>query len=199
MTKQKVQLVLRSSDINIQKDANGNAYNTVTPFGPIERIGDYNSQNGFINVRQSSMTWNNINLRSVLGNLYNSKATYILKLESICFGLTSNVNTYTTRQSDCSFNIMLKGLPFMNSYSSNLSLSNEVLLASVRVPHGSNQFIYNYNNNETAFNLTNSIGNETCNISIQYRDLLTNALEPSVGQLIAYPHVQFVFSIYLAE
>ncbi len=194
--KHKVQFVLKSSDINIQRDANGNAYNTNSPFGPIERNADFNGPSGYINRWQSSMTWNNINLRAILGEIYDTKATYNIKLESITFGITSNVNIYSTRQSDCAFNIFINGLPFMSSYSSNLALVNEGLLCSVRLPHGANQFVYTYNSNELSFNLTNTNGTEIVNISINYRDLLTNQLEPSSSALVAYPHVQFVFSIY---
>jgi hypothetical protein len=196
MTKQKVQLVLRSSDISIVKDANGNSYNTSAPYGPIERTADFSGPTGSINRWQSNMTWNNINLRSVLGNLYKPGGTYNLKLESVVFSITSNVNTYTTRQSDTAFNIIMSGLPFMSSYSSNLSLVNQGLLCAVRVPHGTNQHIFNYNNNELSFSLTNLNGVENVNINIQFRDLLTNTLEPSGAQTVSYPHVQFVFSIY---
>lgn len=198
MTKKKVQFILRSSDISLLS-SNGFNYYTDAPYGVINRTTDYVGNNGFINANQSNMTWNNINLRGMLGDLYKEGGTYNLKLESVCFGLTSNVNIYSTRQCDCGFNIFMSGLPFMTSYSSNLSLQNQALLCAVRVPHGANQQIFQYNNNETTFSLTNLIGVESVNINIQYRDLLNNTLKPSVAQTVNYPHVQFIFSIYLVD
>ena len=191
----KVQFVLRSADINIARGPSDNIYATSSPFGPIERTSDFNGSTGFINRWQSSMRFNNINLRAILGDLYDPKASYNLKLESITFGITSNLNVYSTTQNDCGFNIFMRGLPFASSYSSNLALTNEPLLASVRLPHGSNQFIYTYNNNEISFDLTKNNGCEIVNISIEYRDLLTNLIEPN-NAIVAYPHVQFIFSIY---
>ena len=146
------------------------------------------------------MSFNNINLRAMLGDIYEINGIYNLKLESITFGLNSTLNNYTVVENNKAFNIFLSGLPFMNSYSSNLQLMNEALLTSVRVPNGAQQYIFNYSNNETTFSLRKSIGIETVNINIEYRDLLLNLNEPIGGlNSTSYPHVQFIFSIYQVE
>jgi hypothetical protein len=187
----KVQFILRSGDIN------NLGYSSTSPNGPVERTSDFIGSNGSINRWQSNMTWNNINLRGLLGDLYDVNASYNLKLESIIFGLTSNLSNYTNFENNKAFSIFMTGLPFQKSYSSSLQLYNESHIATVRVPNGSQQYIFNYSNNENTFNLSNNNYMETVNINIQFRDLLLNSTEP-IGAVnsIAYPNSQYIFSIY---
>lgn len=189
MTKQKLQLVLRSSDIS-NLGYGGN------PFAPVERTADFISEKGFINRYQTKFIWNNVNLRSILGNLYKPSGKYNLKLENITFGLTSNLGGYTALQNDLGFNILISGLPGLEGYSIIDNKTSSAILSSVRVPNGANQTIYNYSNNELTFQLSNSNNIENCSITIEYRDLLTNALEPSNTPNFGYPHIQLIFSIY---
>ena len=187
----KVQFILRSGDIN------NLGYSSTSPNGPVERTSDFIGSNGSINRWQSNMTWNNINLRGLLGDLYDVNASYNLKLENITFSLTSNLSFYSTTENNKSFNIFMSGLPFQRSYSSSLQLYNENMIASVRLPNGTQSYIYNYSNNETTFDLSNNNHIENVNINIQFRDLLLNSTEPIGGtNTHAYPNSQFVFSIY---
>jgi hypothetical protein len=189
MTKPKVQLVLRSADINFQGYAAGTL--------PNERATDFVGATGSINRWQSNMTWNNINLRSALGNLYKDGGKYNLKLESVLFGITSTAGIYTTSENNRNFNIFISGFPFMNSYSATGNLQNEGLLCAVRVPSGAQAYIFNYSNNELTFDLAQLNGINNINITIQFRDLLLNTNEPiGANNTIAYPHSQYVFSIY---
>lgn len=193
-SKKKVQLLLRSSDISFL------GYGAVAPFAPTERTSDFTGTTGSINRWQSNMIWNNINLRSLLGDIYDPNGTYNLKLESVTFSLTSNLSIYTTAENNRAFNIFLSGIPFLNSYSSSSNLQNEALLCSARVPSGAQHYIFNYNNNEFSFKLQNGNGINNININIQFRDLLLNSTEP-IGALNthAYPHSQYIFSIYKVE
>ena len=196
MSKKKVQLILRSSDISFL------GYATSSPFAPVERNSDYTGSNGSINRWQSNMTWNNINLRSVLGDLYDPNGTYNLKLESICFSLTSNLSIFTTSENNRAFNIFLSGLPFLNSYST--GLQNEALLSCVRIPSGAQHYIFNFVNNEVSFTLQNINGINNVNLNIQFKDLLLNSNEPisggnTVGNTHSYAHSQYVFSIYRVD
>jgi hypothetical protein len=186
----KVQLILRSADISNLGYTGNN---------PVERTQAYNGQNGSINIRQSNMTWNNINLRSVLGSLYKDGGTYNLRLVSVVFGLTSNVSTYSSVENDKNFNIYISGLPFIKSYCSTGALNNEALLTTVRVPHGAQAFIFNYNNNVLSFQLSQNIGVENISINIEFRDFLTDLNEPSATMTVGYPHSQYVFEISEVE
>lgn len=191
MTKQKVQLILRSTDIS------NLGYSGTSPFAPVERTADFSGSTGSINRWQSDMTWNNINLRSALGSLYKEGGKYNLKLESITFSLTSNLSVFTSAENNRAFNIFISGLPFMNSYNSNRNLVNEGLLSSVRVPSGAQHYIFNYNNNELTFDLARFNGLNNVDINIQFRDLLLNSTEPiGANNTVAFPNSQFVFSIY---
>ena len=189
----KVQLILRSADISFL------GYATSSPFAPIERTTDYTGSNGSINRWQSNMTWNNINLRSLLGDLFDPNGTYNLKLESVTFSLSSNLSIFTTSENNRAFNIFLSGLPFLNSYSSS-GLQNEALICSCRVPSGAQNYIFNYTNNEVTFTLQNINGINNVNLNIQFRDLLLNSTEPiGASNTHSYPNLQLVFSIYRVD
>lgn len=185
----KVQLVLKSSDIS------NLGYNNTT-FAPNERTADVTTSIGFINRYQTKFIWYNINLRGILGSLYKKDGKYNMKLESIVYGLTSNLGGMTSIQNDLSWNIYMSGLPGLEGYSTQNGKTSEILLTSVRLPNGANQTIFTYSNNEISFELNNNNSSEICNINIEYRDLLTNLLEPSITPIVAYPHCQFLFSIY---
>ena len=188
--RKRCQFILRSTDISNLGYTNN---------APVERTADITTSKGFINRWQTSMRWDNINMRSILGDLYENGGKYNIKLESVCFGLTSNLSTFTSVQNDKTFNIFLSGLPFLKTYSSTRNLDNEILLTPVYVPHGFTSQIFTYNNNEFTFQLTPSFGVENISISVNYRDLLTNINEPSVNLIVGIPHIQLVFSIYKAE
>lgn len=190
----KTQLILRSTDISSL------GYNAAAPNAPVERGADTTTTTGFINRWQSNMTWYNVNLRSVLGGLYKEGGKYNLKLESICFSLTSNLTTYTAIENNRAFNVFISGFPFMSSYSVSGGLRNESLLSTVRVPSGAQHYMFNYSNNELTFDLAKLNGINNVDITIQYRDLLLNSTEPIGGtNTVAYPNAQFVFSIYQVE
>jgi hypothetical protein len=80
----------------------------------------------------------------------------------------------------------------MQSYSSQ-GINQDALLCSVRVPSGSFCNTYNFSNNSVSFKINNQ---QFCNLTISYRDILSNALEPSSnGISVNYPYAQFVFNI----
>jgi hypothetical protein len=191
MSSPRVQLVLRSADINptIQSYV-GNA--------PAEPTGDYTdpTTGSFINRLRTRMVFNNVNLRSVLGSIYDYPARYNLKLESITFHLTSNLSTFTNLEQERCWNIFLTGFPFLKGWN-NGSVTNEVLLASVRVPSGALAYTFQFNNsNEYTFEILENQYNNFRPIEIQLRDQLTNTLEPNTTLAVAVPNSQYVFSIY---
>jgi hypothetical protein len=190
--KERVQLVLKSCDIN-QLNPTNKGYQTIASSQPFERANDYIGTNGSINLRQSSMTWNNINLRSILGELYENNCDYTLELVNITFFLTSNLNTYSNNESDRTFNVYMGGLPNMQSYSS-LGATQDFLLTSMRLPTGIFCNSYNYNNNQYSFK-TNT--NQTVDLTITLRNLLNNAIQPVSNSInCAYPYGQYTFNIF---
>jgi len=189
--RKKSQLILKSSDID------NLGYNTIA-LGepPVERVAGYNGQNGYINTLQTSMTWNNINLRSLLGDLYKDGAWYNLCLEQIVFGTTSDFDEFSPIENNKTFNIYMQGLPFLRTYTSKNILSNQILLTTVRLDSCAIPTILYYSDIENTFKLTQNVNVETTNISIYYTDLLTNVSQPTTALTKAMPNVQFIFSIY---
>jgi hypothetical protein len=186
----KSQLILRSSDIS------NLGYQGAPNYAPVERTADYVAQNGYINTLQTSMTWNNINLRSLLGNLYKDGGTYNIVLEEIIFGLTSNLGAFSAIQNNKAFNINMSGLPFIKSYTSKNSLTNQVLLTSVFLDTCATATVFTYSDVENTFQLNQNVGVENVNISIFYTDLLNNVSQPTTALTVGMPHIQLKFSIY---
>lgn len=194
MSKSKVQLILRSADIyqNI-------AYvNNLPP----EPTTDYTNPTtgNYINRWQTQMKFKNINLRTILGKTFKYGKTYNLKINAITFCVNSNLGNFTTVENDRTFNIFMKGLPFIQTYSTKKGTVQEGLIGTVRIPSGAQSYTFTFTNpNILSFRLTESNGVETPHITIEYRDLLTDLNEPSVNLTTAIPHAQFVFSIEEAE
>jgi hypothetical protein len=192
--KKKAQLILKSADIS-----NLGYQNAGANYAPVERGADYYDVNGSIDTKQTSMTWNHLNLRSLLGGLYKDGAIYNIKLEKIVFGLTSNLGAFSAVENNKTFNIYLQGLPFVKSYSSNKVLSNQVLLSTVTLDSCAHATILTYDDIEFSFQLNQNVSVEDCNITVFYTDLLNNISQPSLALTLGMPHIQLSFSIYEAD
>lgn len=183
------QLILKVSDIS-NLGYNGTFSN------PIERTVDFTGINGYVNRRQSQFIWRNINLRDILGDLYESNCNYKLELVNISFFVTSTLGTFSTNETDRVFNVYMSGLPNQKSYSS-LGLNQEALLTTCRVPTGAFSNLFNYNNNFISFKTTS---NQFCDLTITFRNLLNNNVQPqSTGVTLDYPYSQFTFNITKLE
>jgi hypothetical protein len=193
-TKSKVQFILRSADI----------YPNITYVNnlPPEPTIDYTDSTtlNFINRWQTKMIFKNINLRTILGKSFKYGKTYNLKINAITFCINSNLGNFTLVENDRTFNIFLKGLPFIQTFSTKSGTINEGLIATVRIPSGAQSYTFSFSNpNILSFTLTEGIGVERTDITIEYRDLLTGLNEPSTNLTTALPHAQFVFTIEEAD
>lgn len=188
--KKKSQLILKSSDIS------NLGYQGAPNYAPVERGADYYGQNGSINTLQTSMTWNNINLRSLLGTSYKDGGTYNVCLEQIVFGMTSNLGEFSAIQNNKTFNINMSGLPFVKSYASNNILSSQVTLATVYLNTCATATVINYSDVEFTFKLNQNVMVENVNITINYTDLLNNVSQPTTALTVGMPHIQLIFSIH---
>jgi hypothetical protein len=184
MDNNKVQLVLKSANIFVQSSG-GLLYSSTSPFAPFERTGDVTNGVGFINRWQSKMTWNNVDIETLLGHMYEKNNLYSLKLNSVTFGITSNLSTFTSAENNRFFNVFITGLTFSNE-------KTEHLLCTVRVPSGAQAYIFNYFDNEALFYADEPLKN----ITIEYRDFLIDTNEPiGASNTHAFPHAQFVFTL----
>ena len=191
--RKKSQLILKSSDIS------NLGYQGGPNYAPVERTSDYVSQNGSINTLQTSMQWNNINLRSLLGDLYKDGGTYNICLDEITFGLTSNLGAFSAIQNNKCFNINMSGLPFIKSYTSANSLTSQVLLATIFLDTCATCNTFIFTDIENTFKLNQNVGVETVDIKIFYTDLLNNVSQPTTALTVGMPHIQLKFSVYESE
>ena len=189
--RKKSQLILKSSDIN------NLGYNDAgIGHPPVEKGADYFGQNGSINELQTSMTWNNINLRSLLGEIYKDGGCYNICLEQIVFATTSDLTEFSDLENNKTFNINMSGLPFLRTYTSKNILSNQILLTTVRLDTCATPTIFLFSDIENTFKLTQNVNVENVNISIYYTDLLNNVSQPTTPLTKAMPNIQLIFSIY---
>ena len=144
---------------------------------------------------QTSMTWNNINLRLLLGDMYDRYENFNLKLcHVLCDDnrlYNSGTGTYTNvsgdSNSDRIVTLNISGLNFLNNtYNTSTQCnSNSVVIATYEFYK---EFTKEYNNSIVTF----TKGNDQCNLTIEYKDVIE--LTPST--LNAYPEMVFVFHIY---
>jgi hypothetical protein len=159
-------LVLRSSDLTL---------NSSTQYGTCDAA-------------RLTQTWNNINLRTLLGDMYDKYDLFNICLNTITTS-TSAANTGASND-DRNVIIKLSGLPFVNqTYSVKQGCNTNIC------PIASFQFISNatstqlfYSNNAFTFGKSQQL----CNLTIQYGRVIDDLL-PATGTI--YPNMVFLFDI----
>lgn len=140
------------------------------------------------------MTWNNINLRLLLGDMYDKFDNFNLKLVNIASDddriLSSGtyINAAGEDHSDRIVTINLSGVNMLNSTydSATGNMSSKTVLTTY-------EFYESFSKE-----LTNSIvsftkGNEMCNLTLEYLDVYTNT-KPATAT--SFPQMVFLFHIY---
>jgi len=142
-----------------------------------------------------NLTWSNINMRTVLGTMYDKYDTFNLCLSSVTTavagaGIGVNAN-------DRIVVLNVGGLPFINNtYAAGLkhNTNTAVLGTFTFVPSQSvSQFFYS--SNVATFGKNQDV----CNISINYTRVSLNANNPpsyAVNTVNIYPDVCFIFDIF---
>jgi len=131
----------------------------------------YTFSNGYINGKGSLMTWNNINLRTLLGDMYDKYNSF-----NICLNTISTTTANTIDPNTESKNIVLKmsGLPWINqSYDSKtLTNTNKTIMGAFTfIPSSSNSQYY-YSNNVATFGKNQEI----CNITLEYTRVFDDSM-----------------------
>jgi hypothetical protein len=149
--------------------------------------GTYN-QSGGSDTYRLTQTWNNINLRTLLGDMYDKYDLFNICLNTITTA-SALANTGTSND-DRNVIVKLSGLPFINQ---TYSVKNNCNTAVC--PISSFLFISNtsttqlfYSNNCYTFGKSQ----QSCNLTIQYGRVSDDAL-PATG--VAYPNMVFIFDI----
>ena len=147
----------------------------------------------------SKYNFNNINLRTLLGDMYDKYDLFNLSLKSIASGVGISGSTTGTELgatlNDLSISIYLSGLPFINqtyfinedngSYTNN----NEVLLTNFIFKRNDNATLNYLNENYITF----SKRQENCNLYIRYENISEPSLPSSEA---AFPDMVYIFEIY---
>ena len=165
MPSETVSFVLKTSDLT---------YGSTTSAGVADLLG-------------TTFTWNNINLRVLLGDLYDKYDRFNLNLNTIA---TSIATAYTGTADDRCTYLTIAGLPWINnSYnvSSNCN-TNATVIASVFIASNAQTTQYFYGNNTSTF-IKNQ---DVCNITISFLKISDNTKPTPSG---AFPKMIFIFDI----
>jgi hypothetical protein len=179
-------LVLRSADLPVDTQLGELSSNAV------------GSTDNFL----SSMTWNNINLRTLLGSMYEKYDTFALvptQIQSINAG-TSPGSTAEDRN----LLVFVSGLPFINNTYDMTTLTNKNaacinfirVVASSTTVTSSNPIVTLFSKNQELVNLNISYQRITKNTGGNYKpqSTYTGTQPPYVAN--NYPHTIFCFNIY---
>ena len=144
------------------------------------------------NSSRTSFTWNNIDLRMLLGDMYNKYDRFNLCLNTIASGISNN---YLGSTADAQVLVRVSGLPWVNNTYNITTTSNNntgtTVIASFLFVNNSQQTQYFYGSNMATFAKNSDIASITIDY-IRVSDLAT----PAVQNGTTFPHVAFIFDIF---
>lgn len=148
------------------------------------------------NSSRTSFTWNNIDLRILLGDMYNKYDRFNLCLNTIAQGLGGDQgNNFFNAQIDALVLVRMSGLPWVNnSYTISASGSNNTgntVISSFKFLNNTQQVEYLHGASLTTF----SKSQDLANITIDYLRVV-DLVAPVMTAGHPYPHMSFIFDIY---
>ncbi len=173
-------LILRSTDISFSNNPVDYFNTTLT------------SANGSVSQNRQSITWTNINLRTLMGNeYYNRFSQFELKLMQLSVGQTTQ-GLLTDMSFNATKNIYLSGLPFTTGETRVLLTSNIVNLPATEPGKGAATV-----QNVSSSNIFNKTEVETVNITVDMfpSTSSTQYYQPATSNLL-YGHSDYLFEIY---
>lgn len=146
------------------------------------------SQYGECDAKNSSFTWYNINLRTLLGDMYNKYDAFNLCLNTISSGLASNLGS---QADDKNVIVKISGLPWLNQSYDVKSQNNTpwTVMGTFLFTSTATATQYYYSNNIATFGKNQ----EQVNISIRYTRVVDDAT--SFSGVSSFPNTIFVFDI----
>ncbi len=155
------------------------------------------NQYGSCDINLTNFTWNNINLRTVLGSMYDKYDLFNLCLANIT--QSNGAGNFGLNIDDIIVQIYLKGLPFLNqTYSVSDCCNNEgngTVIGIYPFAEATYSSI-NYNHFQCA---TFSKNQEQCNINIYYQRIYPENGSYNVNTVHPFPEIVFKFKIYGIE
>ncbi len=146
------------------------------------------TQYGNSNVLNTSCTWNNINLRTILGPMYDKYDVFVLELNSITHAL-ANANLGAT-EDDIMTLIEISGLPLINNTfncESNHN-TNATIIAPFCFLRDETFYQIFSNSSKVTFGKNSDIVNITINLLDYYLSAPSSAYP--------YPNIVYLFNIY---
>jgi hypothetical protein len=176
---QSVNLVLKTTQINSDNTA-------ATYFG-----NNVISLYGSVTNNRSSFTWNNINLRILLGDMYDKYERFNINLNFAAGGATGS--TVESVADNRMFLVKLSGLPFTSSYNQPTNTNiNQVVLTAIQLPLAATTTWYN---NFFTTQYCTFTKQDIVNITIDLHTVATDTTyTTAVGRMIG--HCVFSFNIY---
>jgi hypothetical protein len=154
------------------------------------------STTAIANATKTSFTWNNIDLRMLLGDMYDKYDRFNLCLNTIASGIAGQAGTtFFLAAADAQVLVRVSGLPFINNtYNITSTMSNNTgntIIASFLFANNSQQTQYFYGSNMATFGKNQDI----CSITIDYIRL-SDLGTPAVTNTYSFPTMAFIFDIF---
>jgi hypothetical protein len=153
------------------------------------------NSNGLASVGNTVLRWNNINLRILLGDMYDEYETFNLSLTSIVSSKTPSALGASFGNSDINnlnLTVYIEGLPFLNNtYDVNKKGNTaRAVLGAYAYPTTAGAIFYRvYNQSGT---LTFGKSQEQCNITLTFKRISDDGTPETTD---AFPNTNFTFSI----
>jgi len=141
---------------------------------------------------RKEMTWSNLNLRTILGPMYEKYDTFCLQCVNMFFTFGDGAFGFDARDRQVSINI--RGLPFTNNtYDSALkTISNHAILNALILSQNGTTELY-----QDCSRLMFTKNQELCNLTIFYESILKDANGTyNLSTPSAYPNAIFMFNIF---
>ena len=139
----------------------------------------------------SQNTWNNINLRILLGTMYDKYEMFNLCLVNISTGASNSLLGNTTDDLNVAVNI--SGIPFINqtynALTGNNTTSSTITTFQFQKNLCVNQYFYGSNY------ITFGKSQDQCNLSINLSKVSDYSTVLNAGITLSYPNVSYIFSI----
>ena len=151
------------------------------------------TNNGTSNTTRTSTTWTNINMRTLLGDMYEKYDMFNICLNTIATAVS--VNNFYNSSSDLQVMVRVSGLPFINNtynigstYNANTA---NCVIGTFTFANGTYATQYFYGSNIATFGKNQDI----CNITIDYLRL-SDLSAPQVSAANTFPNTTFIFDIF---
>ena len=145
---------------------------------------------GSCDAYHTNMTWNNINLRTLLGDMYDKYDKF--NLVPVVFTTGQGTTTFGTAEDDRIFQVYISGLPFTNNvYDTNLKSNTNVAICNTVKFVRSNTVTIN-----GGVALTFTKFQELVNLNIFYKRVSPSGTNYNVVTTAGFPHSVFMFKIY---